>query len=43
MQEEKPVIDFIALAGALGVGDLVLGVVLLDEVLKDGAGLEEAD
>ena len=43
VQEEKPVVDFIALAGTLGVGDLVLRVVLLDEVLQDGTGLEEAD
>jgi len=43
VQEEEPVVDFVAFARPFGVGDLVLGVVLLDEVLEDGAGLEEAD
>jgi len=41
--EEEPVVDLVGLAGAAGVRDLVLGVVLLDEVLLDGAGFEEVD
>lgn len=43
VQEEEPVVNFVAFAGPFGVGDLVLGVVLLNEVLQDGTGLEEAD
>lgn len=43
VEKEEPVVDFVGLAGAFGVGDVVVRVVLLDEVLHDGAGFEEAD
>lgn len=44
VQEEEPVVDFIGLARAGRVADFVVeAVVLLDEVLHDGAGFEEAD
>lgn len=44
VQEEEPVVDFVALARAGRVADFVTdAVVLLDEVLHDGARFEEAD
>lgn len=44
VQEEEPVVDFVGLARAGWVADFVVdAVVLLDEVLHDGAGFEEAD
>lgn len=43
VQEEEPVGHFVGFARAFGVGDFVVEVVLLDEVLHDGAGFEEAD
>ena len=43
VHEVQPVVGFVVFAGALRVGDFVGGVVLLDEVLQDAAGFEEAD
>ncbi len=44
VEEEEPVVDFVGLARAGRVADFVVdAVVLLDEVLHDGAGFEEAD
>lgn len=43
VHEVEPVVGLVVLAGTLRVGDFVGGVVLLDEVLQDAAGLEEAD
>ena len=43
VHEVEPVVGLVVLAGALRVGDFVGGVVLLDEVLQDAAGFEEAD
>lgn len=40
---EQPVVDCVVLRGPLRVGDLVVLVVLLDEVLQDAAGFEEVD
>jgi hypothetical protein len=42
--KEDPVVYLVVLACACRVGDLVLGlVILLDEVLEDTTGLEDAD
>ena len=38
--EEEPVVRLVVLAGALGIGDLVVWVVLLGQVLQDAAGFE---
>lgn len=43
VKEEQPIVDFVALAGALGIADEVLGVVLLDEVLHYAPRLEQSD
>lgn len=43
MLEVNPIVHLIVLAGALRVGNLVVLVVLLDQVLKDASGLEEPD
>lgn len=41
---EEPVVDLVGFAGPRGVGDAVRGrVVLLNEVLEDTAGFEQAD
>lgn len=40
---EQPVVDCVGLGCALRVGDLVVLVVLLDEVLQNTAGFEEVD
>lgn len=41
---EEPIVDFVGFAGPGGVRDAMRrGVVLLDQVLQDTAGLEEAD
>lgn len=41
--EEQPVVHLVVFAGALGEGDLVVGVILLCQVLQNAAGLEQAD
>lgn len=43
VEEEEPVVHFVGFPRAFRVGDSVVSVVLLDEVLHDGAGFEEAD
>ncbi len=43
VQEEEPVVHFVGLARVGRVGDFVVGVVPLDEVLEDAAGFEEPD
>ena len=40
---EEPIVDFVGFAGAARVRDLVVRIVLLGEVLEDGAGFEDAD
>lgn len=40
---KQPVINCVGLGCTLRVGDLVVFVVLLDEVLQDAAGFEEVD
>ncbi len=40
VQEEQPVVDFVALARAVRIADQVLGIVLLDEILHYTPGLE---
>jgi hypothetical protein len=39
--EEDPVVHFVLFSGALRVGDFVVFVVLLGEVLEDAARFEE--
>jgi hypothetical protein len=41
--EEEPVVGLVVFAGALGIRDLVLGVITLGQVLKDTARLEQTD
>lgn len=41
--EEEPVADFICFPGSLGVGNLVLRVVSINEILQDTSGLEDSD
>lgn len=41
--EEEPVGHLVVFTGALGEGNLVVGVVLLHQILQDAAGLEQAD
>lgn len=41
--EEQPVVHLVVFAGALGVGDLVVGIILFGQVLQDAARLEQAD
>jgi hypothetical protein len=41
--EVQPADGLVVFAGALGVGDLVVLVVLLGQVGEDAAGLEEPD
>ena len=41
--EKDPRVHFIELAGAPRVGEFVRGVILVDEVLQDGAGFEKVD
>lgn len=41
--KEEPVVHLIPLAGALGIRDLVLGIVALNEVLHDASRLEQVD
>ncbi len=44
IEEEEPVVDFVSLAATGRIGDLVLVlIVLLDQVLHDAAGFEQAD
>lgn len=43
VQEEQPVVDFVALARAMGIADEVLGVVLLDEILHYAPRFEQSD
>ena len=41
--EPRPVVHLVVLPGSPGIADLVVCVILFDEILEDGAGLEEAD
>ena len=41
--EEEPVVGLVVLAGALGIGNLMLRVILLGQVLQDATRLEETD
>ena len=43
IQEEEPVVDFVAFTRPFRIGDDVFSVVLLDQVLHDAAGLEKPD
>jgi hypothetical protein len=41
--EEKPIVHLIPLAATLGVRDLVLGIIALNQVLHDASRLEQID
>lgn len=39
--DENPIVDFVLFSGAVRIGDLVVFIVLLGEVLKDAARFEK--
>ena len=43
VHEEKPIVDLVAFAASLGIGNVVVAIVPFNKVLHYGAGFEETD